>query len=75
MADTPETIYLIYMGEEDGTVWCDEPNPTGYVEPEEVAQYIRADLVTEALEHVKTAGSPAAVAAVERLEKIPGVKR
>ena len=73
MSDTPKTIYLIDMG--DGVVWCDDPDPSGTIEPEDVTRYIRADLVAEALEHVKTAGSPAAVAAVEKLERMTGVKR
>lgn len=71
-APRPEAIYLIDIG--DQVVWCEDSDPTGDTEPEDVTPYIRADLVTEALRHVKTAGSPHAVAAVKRLEKITGVR-
>ena len=37
-----EKIYLIDMGDE--ITWCDEPDPSGNVEPEDVTAYIRVDI-------------------------------
>lgn len=41
--DNPKTIYLIDMG--DQIAWCDSPDPDGNIEPEDVTEYIRADVV------------------------------
>jgi len=43
---TPEVIYLI-PGEYDGElgmVWCDDPAPDSYCNPDEAVKYVRADI-------------------------------
>ena len=39
----PERIWLIDMGDE--ITWCDCPDPSGDVHPDDVCEYIRADKV------------------------------
>ena len=40
---TPETIYLIPGEYEEGLVWCDDPAPDSYSDPDEAVKYVRAD--------------------------------
>jgi hypothetical protein len=37
---TPDVIYLIDTGDEIS--WCDDPNPSGDLEPDDVVKYIKA---------------------------------
>ena len=49
--NTPETIYLI-PGEYDGEsclVWCDDPAPSSYSDPDDAVKYVRADIHESAL--------------------------
>jgi sRNA-binding carbon storage regulator CsrA len=48
---TPETIYLI-PGEYEGEnclVWCDDPAPSSYSDPDDAVRYVRADIHESAL--------------------------
>lgn len=40
--ETPNVIYLIDCGDEIS--WCDDPNPSGYIEPEDVVKYIKSSV-------------------------------
>ena len=40
---TPETIYLIPGEYEEGLVWCDDPAPDSYSDPDDAVKYVRAD--------------------------------
>ena len=46
---TPETIYLIPGEYEEGQVWCDDPAPDSYSDPDEAVKYVRADIHESAL--------------------------
>ena len=46
---TPETIYLIPGEYEEGLVWCDDPAPDSYSDPDEAVKYVRADIHESAL--------------------------
>ena len=45
---TPETIYLIPGEYEEGLVWCDDPAPDSYSDPDEAVKYVRADHIPDA---------------------------
>ena len=40
--DVPDEIYLIYMGEDDGIVWCDSPTPEYTMLDEDAVKYVKA---------------------------------
>ena len=46
---TPETIYLIPGEYEESLVWCDDPSPDSYSDPDEAVKYVRADIHESAL--------------------------
>lgn len=37
--NTPEIIYLIPGEYEEGMVWCDDPAPDSYSDPDEAVKY------------------------------------
>lgn len=39
---TPNVIYLIDTGDEIS--WCDDPNPSGYIEPDDVVMYVKSSI-------------------------------
>ena len=45
----PEIIYLIPGEYEEGLVWCDDPAPDSYSDPDEAVKYVRADIHESAL--------------------------
>ena len=45
---TPETIYLIPGEYEEGLVWCDDPAPDSYSDPDDAVKYVRADHIPDA---------------------------
>ena len=49
---TPETIYLIPGEYEEGLVWCDDPAPDSYSDPDEAVKYVRADHISDSGEVV-----------------------
>ena len=50
---TPETIYLIPGEYEEGLVWCDDPAPDSYSDPDDAVKYVRADHIPDAGKVVK----------------------
>jgi len=50
---TPETIYLIPGEYEEGLVWCDDPAPDTYSDPDEAVKYVRADIHESALKRLR----------------------
>ena len=44
--ETPDTIYLIDMGDE--VTWCDSPDPSGGVHPDDVCEYVKSAQLAEA---------------------------
>ena len=45
---TPKTIYLIPGEYEEGLVWCDDPAPDSYSDPDDAVKYVRADHIPDA---------------------------
>ena len=49
---TPATIYLIPGEYEEGLVWCDDPAPDSYSDPDEAVKYVLADHISDSGELV-----------------------
>ena len=49
---TPKTIYLIPGEYEEGLVWCDDPAPDSYSDPDEAVKYVLADHISDSGELV-----------------------
>lgn len=43
---TPDRIWLIDMGDE--ITWCDDPDPSGEVHPDDTVEYVKAEVAKEA---------------------------
>ena len=63
---TPETIYLIPGEYEEGLVWCDDPAPDSYSDPDEAVKYVRADTLPVVTDNSKV--NAGLIAENERLQ-------